>query len=212
MSADIWLFLILCGVLLSIIPIGIFVTRRMPSWKGDIGEMIVAAQLAKLDTRQYRILHNILIPNGTQRTTQIDHVVVSPYGIFCIETKAHKGNIIGKHYDAQWTQVIGHSHTAIRNPLHQNYAHIKALEQLIASVCPTVKFHSIVVFTRVRELRVQSTSVCHVRDLVRMIMRHRDHVLHATEVAEIHRYLSLVNNTDRTMRDAHRASVRAKSA
>lgn len=49
--------------------------------------------VAKSPKKTYHRFHNLIIPsrNGT---TQIDHVVISPYGVFIIETK----NMGGKYY------------------------------------------------------------------------------------------------------------------
>lgn len=52
-----------------------------------------------LDTYTYISINNITLPtvNGT---TQIDHVIVSQYGMFVIETKNMKGWIFGGERDA----------------------------------------------------------------------------------------------------------------
>ena len=50
----------------------------------------------------YRRFHDVIVParNGT---TQIDHVLVSCYGIFVVETKNYNGWIFGDEHAAQWT-------------------------------------------------------------------------------------------------------------
>ncbi len=40
----------------------------------------------QLDERTYRRLHNVTL-NTPDGTTQVDHVFLSPYGIFVLETK-----------------------------------------------------------------------------------------------------------------------------
>lgn len=55
--------------------------------KGWVGETFgTVAHWAFLDKRAYFPLNNITLVTGNG-TTQIDHVVVSKYGIFVIETK-----------------------------------------------------------------------------------------------------------------------------
>jgi hypothetical protein len=79
-----------------------------------------------LNKRTYKKFHNIIIPspNGT---TQIDHLVISPFGIFIIETKNKKGWIFGSAHQATWTQSIyGNSHS-FQNPLKQTYRQKKIL-------------------------------------------------------------------------------------
>jgi hypothetical protein len=51
-------------------------------------------------------LNDIYLPLDDGSTTQIDHVVVSPFGVFVIETKTYKGWIFGNPRDAQWTQAL----------------------------------------------------------------------------------------------------------
>ena len=51
--------------------------------KGKIGENKVSQALcAKLD-KEDRVLNDVIIPDNVGGTTQIDHIVLSPFGIFC---------------------------------------------------------------------------------------------------------------------------------
>ena len=63
-----------------------------PDNVGKAGERRVARKLDWLP-KEYTILNDIML-RTQYGTTQIDHVVVSPYGIFVIETKNYKGWII----------------------------------------------------------------------------------------------------------------------
>ncbi|MGO4370436.1 nuclease-related domain-containing protein [Paenibacillus sp. MCAF20] len=73
-------------------------------------------------------LNDLLIPNAKSRTgySQIDHLIVTPYGIFIIETKNYNGEIKGTREDRNWS--VG-NRFKMYNPLMQNYGHIKAVEQ-----------------------------------------------------------------------------------
>ncbi|MEG2076199.1 MAG: nuclease-related domain-containing protein, partial [Victivallaceae bacterium] len=65
---------------------------KQPAVKGKFGEWLVALCLKLgLDKNKYRILNNVMISDNADGTTQIDHVVLSPFGIFVIETKNMKG-------------------------------------------------------------------------------------------------------------------------
>lgn len=56
---------------------------------GELGESFVAEYLEQLPDGYY-IYNDVVLP--TERgTTQIDHVVVSKYGVFVIETKNYRG-------------------------------------------------------------------------------------------------------------------------
>ena len=75
-----------------------------------------------------------------KKSSQIDHLIVSPYGIFVVETKNHKGWVFGSDYGSNvWTQVLngdagwraygGHSHYTFFNPVQQNELHMQHLSK-----------------------------------------------------------------------------------
>lgn len=114
------------------------------TFKGWLGEAaLTVAKKIMLDGKVYRDLNNITIPIS-DGTTQIDHIIVSRYGIFVIETKNMEGWIFGDAKQAQWTQSIYGKKFRFQNPLHQNYRHTKALEEFLG--LPADHFHSIVCF------------------------------------------------------------------
>ena len=86
------------------------------------------------------------MPDEQAGTTQIDHILLSPYGIFIIETKNYKGWIFGSERQKLWTQKIFKKSYKFQNPLHQNYKHQKVLEQVLADIITPEYLHSIVVF------------------------------------------------------------------
>ncbi len=120
-------------------------SKSMEEKKGDVGEQIVkVAVLSKLDAAQYRHFSNLIIPtpNGT---TQIDNIVVSPFGVFVIEAKYFQGWIFGGAKQEKWTHTLSRFEKyAFPNPIRQNYGHIKALARLLRQ--PESRFHSVIVF------------------------------------------------------------------
>jgi len=121
--------------------IGFFQSR----WsKGILGEALVkfVAKL-RLPAETYYPIHNVtlLTPEGT---TQIDHVFVSRYGIFVVETKNMKGWIFGGENQAQWTQTLFKKSFTFQNPLRQNFKHVKALEAALD--VPAEAIRSVIVF------------------------------------------------------------------
>ena len=111
--------------------------------KGNLGELRQEIRLDRLPRESYKSINNILIPNEN-KTAQIDHLVISKYGIFIIENKNYQGHIYGKQYDKSWTQVIGKSRNTFYNPIAQNYGHIKAIQNIIGE---NYKIYSIIVFS-----------------------------------------------------------------
>ncbi len=129
--------------------------------KGIIGEMSVSFQLKMLDKEKYFVLNDIVVPTTNGKTTQIDHVVVSPYGIFVIETKNYRGWIMGDENSQYWTQVIYKRKERLYNPIHQNYGHIKALEAVLNNFSG-LPFISFVSFSMRADLKVRTSSASNV--------------------------------------------------
>ncbi len=66
--------------LIGMMILSALVTLFLPKIKGFFGEASVAATLSMLPKEEYRLLNNIMLK--TERgTTQIDHIVLSLYGI-----------------------------------------------------------------------------------------------------------------------------------
>lgn len=128
-----------------VIPI-IFVLSifRAPWFKGLVGEALVkfAARL-RLPANTYHPIHNLTLPTP-EGSTQIDHVFVSRFGIFVVETKNMKGWIYGGANQPQWTQKLFKKSYKFQNPLRQNYKHVKALEGILDLPADTIQ--SVVVF------------------------------------------------------------------
>jgi len=145
------------GILVVVIPIVLFILllKLLPS-KGAIGEKRVAHILKKLPEDRYKVINNLLIQNNGY-TTQIDHIVVSVYGIFVIETKTYQGWIYGGENSDYWTQNIYGNKYQLRNPIHQNYGHIKAVKNILHEY-PGLPYISIVAFSRQASLGVSSNT------------------------------------------------------
>lgn len=128
-----------------LIPAALLIGLLKSPWaKGQIGELLVRLFAHwQLDKQTYRRLHNVTL-NTPDGTTQIDHVFLSPYGIFVLETKNMSGWIFGSENQAQWTQRLYKRSIKFQNPLRQNYKHLKALEATLG-VDPA-HLHSVITF------------------------------------------------------------------
>ena len=120
------------GTLGWFIPLMLLIGLLKSPWaKGHIGELLVRLFAHwQLDKQTYRRLHNVTL-NTPDGTTQIDHVFLSPYGIFVLETKNMSGWIFGSEKQAQWTQKLYKRTFKFQNPLRQNYKHTKAIQELL---------------------------------------------------------------------------------
>ncbi len=133
------------GTLWYLVPLALLVGLiKSPWFKGTMGEFAVnMAVKLLLDKNQYHLIKNVMLPTE-DGTTQIDHIIVSEYGVFVVETKNMKGWIFGSPHQKQWTQKIYKHSQKFQNPLHQNYKHVKTLEQLLG--LEEQQIHSVVVF------------------------------------------------------------------
>lgn len=117
-------------------------------WMGEVQGTI--AKKIFLDSQIYFDVNNVTIPTSNG-TTQIDHVIISRYGIFVVETKNMDGWIFGDEKNPQWTQSIFGKKYKFQNPLHQNYRHTKALSEFLS--VDHSKLHSLVMFWGKCELK-----------------------------------------------------------
>ena len=95
--------------------------------KGWFGEKCAQVGMwLKLDDEIYKQFNDIILETETG-TTQIDHVILSRFGVFVIETKNYNGWIYGGEKQKNWTQNLFGKKHIFQNPLHQNYKHTMAL-------------------------------------------------------------------------------------
>ena len=107
-------------------------------YKGTAGENEVARILSGFNRQRYIVLNNILlrkpyVRSGEVPTVQIDHIVVSVFGIFIIETKNYSGKIYGYEESKEWSVYLGGQKYPMQNPLRQNHSHSKTIQQLLVN-------------------------------------------------------------------------------
>jgi hypothetical protein len=172
--------------------------------KGAIGESRVARQLNKLQDDEYIVFNDILIKSD-RGSSQIDHIVISIYGIFVIETKNYKGWIHGNENSEYWTQSIYKDKEVFRNPIRQNWAHIYSLKEVLSDF-KKVTYHPIVVFAGSAELKniVSKIPVIYANQLFQIIMGKRGNpILTIEQVKNIAHKLNEVNIKDKTIKKEH---------
>ena len=118
-------------MLVSILILSVLYFLKSPWFKGFVGEMLVhISAKIHLNKEKYHVLRNVILPTA-DGTTQIDHIIVSEYGVFVIETKNMKGWIFGGAHQRQWTQKIFKYTKIFQNPLYQNYKHVETLKSIL---------------------------------------------------------------------------------
>lgn len=69
--------------------------------EGSEGEALVAKVLESLPLNA-RVLHSVQFKSG-DRIREVDHILITPYALFCIETKYLRGKISGGAEEREWT-------------------------------------------------------------------------------------------------------------
>ncbi len=129
----------------------------------------------------------LILYSGYNTTyTEIDEVIVSPYGIFCIEYKDHLGDIFGNKQNKHWVQHKPNKESSqLFNPARQNYKHVKALEQLLGNRIHGY-IHNAVIFTNADSISSDSKQVfCGLDKFNAFLQRHTKMIYSIDEYTEI---------------------------
>lgn len=171
------LILIVLGfVFAALILRGLDSTRH----KGGRGERRVHRHMQRLPLHIYHQLHDVTLMTH-DGSTQIDHILISPFGIFVIETKHMKGWIFGNENQAQWTQCLFKEKFRFQNPLRQNYKHIEAIRAHLD--VPREALHSVIVFSGDCEFKnTMPANVMRAWDLAPYVLSFTEKVLNERQV------------------------------
>ncbi|WP_421352595.1 NERD domain-containing protein [Aeromonas sp. 604443] len=175
---------VLLGQLWYLLPLLLLATLiKTPRFKGMVGEAFINLGIRLfLDKREYHLLKNVTLPTP-QGTTQIDHVIVSRFGLFVIETKNIKGWIFGNPAHKSWTQQLYRSRHTFQNPLRQNYLHLMTLKSLLGLA--DHQLHSIIYFIGDCTFKTPMPDNVMNRGLIRYIKSKTTQVLTPAEVTRV---------------------------
>ncbi len=135
---------------------------------GRMAERKLAKLLARQLSTGYTHYHNIVLKTAQGDLTEIDHLVVSPFGIFVIEVKNYQGWIFGTEHQEKWVvQHYRHKHQ-FQNPLRQNYKHTQAVAYVldIDSKTEPDKIYSVITFSERAQFKTpMPDNVLHIDDV-----------------------------------------------
>lgn len=199
---------------------GFWASFTMPKYRsqaeaiGDYGEKMVSMCLEDLDCEDYWVFNDLLIRDG-RYTTQVDHLIISRYGVFVLETKNVHGNVYGGGNAEFWKQYLpddgfrfdgSTQEHQLRNPIWQNDGHIKTLSRLVFG--NEVPIHGIVVFPSGTELMITADMpVLHMREVVSFIKQYQDVVLSSDQMAFYRGRLLEVISVSESDRKTHLENV-----
>lgn len=126
---------------------------RFPSFQNS-GEQRVTRVLSRhFGAPDYHLMNHVTF-RMDDGTTQVDHILVSRFGVFVIETKDYSGWIFANAADKTWTSVHFRVKHKFQNPIHQNYRHMLAVQRLLDFV-PKEAVESVVVFCGGAEFKTE---------------------------------------------------------
>ncbi len=122
-----------------------FRTNGFSSFQNRGEALLARVALANFGPPDYHLMNHVTL-QMTDGTTQVDHILVSRFGVFVIETKDYGGWIFANPTQPKWTQVLFHLRFKFQNPIFQNKRHVRAVQGLL-DFLPSDAINSVVVFT-----------------------------------------------------------------
>lgn len=178
-------------VLIMIVAIDSIYKRLKPYFYGRTGEIMAAIRLRFLPKDEYKVLNTVLLKTRWGKC-QIDHVIVSIYGIFVLETKNYKGTIYGGDESERWTQFLNKKKYELINPIKQNQNHINALKEMLNLDGP---FYSIIVFNNKAKIKSNAENAILTKqsELIEEIKNLNNRCLSLQEVERITKKIERLN-------------------
>lgn len=157
--------------------VGFLLGRYRATTFQNRGEARVSRELrAAFSSPDYHLLNHVTV-HLTDGTTQIDHILVSRFGIFVIETKDYTGWIFASANQRTWMQVIYKQKFRFQNPLLQNYRHVCAVREVL-DFLPPDSIRSAVVFTGDAEFKTEvPNGVYDLRGLIDLIRQQHQEIM-----------------------------------
>ena len=181
---------------------------------GESGERTVSSYLEDLPFDDYQVFNDLLIRDGNF-TTQIDHIVISRFGVFVLETKNIHGKVYGSGNKEFWSQYLpdwGYKRYGstqeheVRNPLLQNAGHIKSLRRLVFG--QDVPIYGIVIFPSETEVHVTAEQpVLKMWEVVPYIKQFREEILSSNQMGDYRGRLLDVISTAESDRKYHLENI-----
>ena len=184
---------IVSGVVIMVLVWGIIL--QLPKTRGWAFEKMVAVVLSWLPKKDYIVMNNLFFRDG-RSTCQIDHLVISPYGVFVIEAKNYLGVISGNGTNKMLRRKVLGMNYKTRNPIDQNNWHIKYLIDHF----PIIRDHKealmpIVVFNFSSSLRIKNAPfpVCKIQNLLKTIKEFESVIISKNKIFSIQEEIKFKN-------------------
>lgn len=190
--------------------------------KGPTGELKVRSKIRSLIKKDsdYHQFNNVILKT-LDGTTEIDHIIISPFGIFVIETKNFKGWIFGGENQKRWTQSLKRKYRfyslfnqytfQFKNPLHQNYKHVKTVQAFL-QIEPKFVFNTVVFVGNSEFMTDMPDNVMRLPDLLPYIKSHTQRIFSNSKVEEFCQKLENYTSNTPFTHDEHMRNIKENMA
>ena len=126
---------------------------NLPGFKGVFAEYKLNQLLRWRLSKQYLHFRKLKLFTAKDELTEIDHLVLCPFGIFVIAVRSNRGRIGGSETAANWSRHYFGATKPLMNPLHQNFKNVEAVKHLLQlqGTDTAQAVHSVIAFNRVAQ-------------------------------------------------------------
>ena len=154
---------------------------RAPAFQNSGEALVSRVLLLEFGTPDYHLMNHVTIQLD-DGTTQVDHILISRFGVFVIETKDYNGWIFANATEETWTQVLFRRRFKFQNPIFQNKRHVRAVQGLL-DFLPPGTIRSVVIFTGEAEFKTETPQgVITISQLVEYLRHQTDEVMSLNRV------------------------------
>lgn len=179
--------------------------------RGIKGEKKVSRILKKKTIgRPWKVINDIYLPLY-DKTTQVDHILIGPFGVLVLETKNYVGEVYGSPSDREWSQVCGHEKHKFYNPLMQNKTHIDCIRHLfVKENIFNIDMTGLVVFAdkKVQLYMPKDLPILRINKLKRELRKSKYDKDKGVDVDKIYRAIMDNRVTDQALIKKHNKNVR----
>ncbi|WP_161796368.1 nuclease-related domain-containing protein [Arsukibacterium ikkense] len=145
------------ALLLAVFLLTNWLGLNLPGFKGIFAEYKLNRLLRWRLARGYRHFRKLKLLTAKEELVVVDHLVLSPFGIFVIMVKGYRGSIFGDVAEANWLRQYFGAKKQFMNPLHQNFKNMEAVKyHLELHGTPLAQHvHSVIAFSRVAQFKTE---------------------------------------------------------
>ena len=192
--------------------------EEITNFCGDQGEDIINHHLQRLIKDDEYFLNNLLLPTMNGHKTEVDAVLITHKGIYCVESKNWVGKIKGNNNDERWIQEYDDrrlGHKKHKNPVKQNELHCDTIDEILEEELDVYeidkiyqRIHNVVIFSHLQDQsELYSNCTFDILDFKEYYTTRRNEIDDEETLEDIYDILSRFEATPEEL-EAHKREVR----